>query len=546
MLAAMRWGLGTVAALAGLALIPGVAAAGTAASITATEAQPLTNVVVDTISSCSPSSLQSITIDWGDATTSSGAAFETNGGCGIAGNHTYAEEGSYITEVSYSFVTGGTGQDAGKAAVADAPVSVGAVNDLAQSAGSPFSGPIANWMDTAPAEALSSYSAAVDWGDGQASAGSVSGDGTVTAGHTYVNGGSFPITVTFHDEGGASAVAHEHAVISGCPAAAPGDPSPSFDPAASALDARWLQGAYHDVLGRAPGTSEMSALLNALSHGQTRRQVALALLGSSEYRQDLVASLYTRYLRRAANSSDLSAGVGALASGGSDESLASTILGSPEYAAARGGNSPDGFLSALYCDALFRSIDQFAQNNDDAALGTGTTRGAIAAGLLGSTEYLSLDVNGAYLRSVRRPASSSERAYWAGLIKGGESDEGVLASLLASTEYYEIFNPKVAFVSALTVHGMTLDTTLSRAAKVTLVVFRFGPHGRASAVTPAPNAKRVGAVNFGLHRKGHLKLRWRRRVHGRPLKRGTYALILRAYKGHRLIGVTDAVHLSIR
>ena len=155
-------------------------------------------------------------------------------------------------------------------------------------------------------------------------------------------------------------------------------------------------------------------------------------------------------------------------------------------------------------------------------------------------------MNGAYLRSVRRSASSSERAYWTGLIKGGESDEGVLASLLASTEYYEIFNPKVAFVSALTVHGTTLDTTLSRGAKVTLVVFRFGPHSRAAAVTPPPAAKRVGSVNFGFHRKGHLKLHWRRRVHGRPLRRGTYALILRAYKGHGLIGVTDAVHLSIR
>src|SRR5690348_9085738 len=91
----------------------GVATAGNAASITGVEGQPLTNVVVDSVPSCAPRDIRSgtVSIDWGDGTTSAGtaAAGSVSGTCDITGIHTYVEEGSYKTSVTYTFVTGGPG-----------------------------------------------------------------------------------------------------------------------------------------------------------------------------------------------------------------------------------------------------------------------------------------------------------------------------------------------------------------------------------------------------------------------------------------------------
>ena len=537
-----------VVSVAVLSIGPGVAMAGTAASITGTEARPLMNVVVDSLSACNPSSLQRITIDWGDGSTSVGSAFEVGAnGCDISGSHTYAEEGSYVTEVSYVFATGGMGEDAGSATVADAPVGASAVNDFVVSAGSAISGVVGHWSDSAPDEALSSYSATINWGDGHSSAGTIVIDGDIDASHTYVNGGRFTITIAFHDEGGASVVAHEYAVVSGCPAFAPSAPSAPFTPSATGLDRRYVQALYHDILGRAPGPSELNAWVNALSKGVTRSQLVLSILDSSEYRANLIASDYQRYLRRNPTPSETSAWLPLLGSGASDESFAANILGSGEYFANRGDDSNDGFLSALYCDAVFRSIDQFTQNNDDSALGSGTSRTTLASGVVGSIEYLSQLVNGFYLHYLRRSGTPGELAVFANVIHSGASDEQVIASILASDEYFDIFDPRTAFASTAIVHGNTITITLSRSARLAMTVLRFVPSGHTAAVkVPRSDTKLIGIVNFGRHHKGRIKLHWTRTVQGKRLERGRYLLILNGYHRHKLIGVTNAVPLTVR
>ncbi|HUE25606.1 MAG TPA: hypothetical protein VMP89_02445, partial [Solirubrobacteraceae bacterium] len=171
----------------------GVAWANTAASISAVEGQQLNDVVVDTVSSCSnPQQLTNVTIDWGDGTTSSGGTFETGtNSCGIAGSHTYAEEGSYVTDVKYTSAAGGPpNSDVGSAAVSDAQTMASGVNDFMVSDGAPLSAVgVADWSDPVP-EPLTSYSATIDWGDGTANPG-VIGSGTVSGSHTYANGGRF-------------------------------------------------------------------------------------------------------------------------------------------------------------------------------------------------------------------------------------------------------------------------------------------------------------------------------------------------------------------
>ena len=550
---------GVVLVLTGSMAIGSAAAraAGTAASITAVEGQALTTVVVDSFSPCNGPRAR-ITIDWGDGTpASSGTPVVGTGGvCAITGTHTYADEGSFVTSVSYTDpINGALTHDVGSAAVADAPVVASAVQDFSVSAGSPLSGVVAGWSDPAP-EALSSYSATIDWGDGTSSAGGI-GNLTVSGSHTYVNGGRFTITVTFHDEGGASATAHEQAVVTGCPSSGPSAPAPSFAPTASGLNDRYVQAIYHDILGRSAAASELAAATNALSLGATRSQLALTLLDSTEYRAHVVGTEYETYLHRAPMPSETNTFVTFLGSSGRDETLIAQILGSPEYFASRGNNSSDGFLSAIYCDALSRSIDQGAQNNDDSALGSGVPRAAIASSVLGSTEYRSLVVRGLYLHYLRRAATSGELATWTAFMQSGGTDEQVIAAILSSPEYFARFNPALAFPAAVILTGNTLSTTLTRDATLTLTVLRILPQGHASAVlVSSPRTKLVGVVPFGLHHKGRVKLHWNRRVHNHRLGSGHYLLILKAFTRHKpyhkpyvtrkLVGVSGPVQLRIR
>lgn len=548
---------GAVVVLAGwMAIGSGIAQAGTAASIAAVEAQPLTDVVVDTIPGCNPANLGTIKIDWGDGTTSPGVAAASGRACEISGSHTYAEEGSYTTSVSYSSLNGlPGGPDVGSVTVADAQVAASAVDDFTVSAGSLLNATVATWSDPAP-EPLSSYSATIDWGDGSSSAG-VIGNGTVGGAHTYVNGGRFTITVTFRDEGGSSAAAHEHAIVSGCLAAASGAPAPPFTPAASGLSARYVQAIYHDILGRSPAASELAAATNALALGATRSQLALTLLGSSEYRAHVVGSAYEAYLHRAPMPSETNTFVMLLGSGAGDEGLRAQILGSPEYFASRANNSTDGFVSALYCDALSRSIDPLAQTNDETALGSGVPRTTLASSVLGSTEYRSLLIRGLYLRYLRRAATSSDLATWTAFMHSGGTDEQVIAAIVSSSEYFAEFNPAPAIPPMVILKGNTLGTTLTRDAILTLTVYRALPLGHASAVlVRPPRVTLVGVVDFGLHHKGRIKLHWNRTVHNHRLGRGRYLLILEAftrhkpyhkpYKTFKLIGISNPVGLRIR
>jgi len=104
----------------------------------------------------------------------------------------------------------------------------------------------------------------------------------------------------------------------------------------------FLNGLYQDVLGRPLDSAAEAVFTQALANGQSRTDVALAVLGSSEGRQGLVAALYTRLLHRAASPADLQLGAGLLANGATDEDLTAELVGSQEY----GAKVPASFASA--------------------------------------------------------------------------------------------------------------------------------------------------------------------------------------------------------
>lgn len=198
------------------------------------------------------------TIDWGDGSTTVGLITKVGGTAegslyAVAGSHTYADQGSFTVKVTVADHRGNTIVATAPATVNDAPlVAHGGV--ITGVEGSP-TGPalLAVFTDLGGAEAPSSYTASIDWGDGSApGVGSITSMGTangivflVRGDHTYARPGNFPVTIKVAGQGGSTAVASSQAVVSGAalspaagqPTVAMNEGEPFTGPIASFLDA---------------------------------------------------------------------------------------------------------------------------------------------------------------------------------------------------------------------------------------------------------------------------------------------------------------------
>jgi hypothetical protein len=154
-----------------------------------------------------------ITIAWGDGSTSTGSLASGNVGP-ILGTHTYARAGIYSGTVTWRDAKGNRNATF-SLKVTDAPLSASGLT-IAARVGAPFSGPVANFADPNPFATPGDLSATVNWGDGTTSAGNVGGGAgafVVGATHTYASPGVYQTTIVVRDAGGASAVAHGFANV---------------------------------------------------------------------------------------------------------------------------------------------------------------------------------------------------------------------------------------------------------------------------------------------------------------------------------------------
>jgi uncharacterized protein GlcG (DUF336 family) len=194
--------------------------------------------------------------------------------------------------------------------------------------------------------------------------------------------------------------------------------------------------AYQDLLHRTAdpgGLANFTGLLD--NRAASRVQVALGIQGSAEFRNNEIEGLYGAFLQRSADVSGLATYTGLLAAGSTSEQVAAILAGSDEYFQTRGGGSNDGFLNALYNDALQRQIDPSGQASFTQMLNAGTSRIQVALIVLGSLEYQQDLVAGYYQQFLHRPADPGGLTAYVNALQGAARDEQVVATILASAEY---------------------------------------------------------------------------------------------------------------
>jgi hypothetical protein len=171
-------------------------------------------------------------ITWGDGNASIGTVQGGKGTFTVTGTNTYAAAGTYSTNVTILDTTNSASAVAtGQAVIAPGPTLTATGTTFPVTPGTAPTEPIvvANFTDTNPMyvnnpNPTTLPTAAINWGDGQTTSGTVTqvssnasgGTFTVSGTHTYSGtspAGSYPVTVTISDPSGQTVMASGEAVV---------------------------------------------------------------------------------------------------------------------------------------------------------------------------------------------------------------------------------------------------------------------------------------------------------------------------------------------
>jgi hypothetical protein len=145
-----------------------------------------------------------VTIDWGDGTTTGGTLHGTNGAFTVTGTRTYADDGTYTVAVTLAYKNGTHSATAFSTALVAESDAAGKGKAFAATEGTAFTGTVATFSDPSSPDAASELGALITWGDGSHSVGTVAGSNgsyTVTGSHVYFDEGSFSVSVTLSEAG---------------------------------------------------------------------------------------------------------------------------------------------------------------------------------------------------------------------------------------------------------------------------------------------------------------------------------------------------------
>jgi len=377
-------------------------------------------------------------INWGDGNSSTGTVTGSGGTFTVSGSHSYATAGSDTVSVTLADNSPGTATATASstAQVASSPLLATAVN-VNVTQGLAASGVVvATFTDGNTSDTASGFTATINWGDGSTadSTGTVTGANgsfTVTGNHTYADPGHDNLTVAIVGAAGPSATVNPTAVI-------------------GSGDERFIGELYRILLGREAESVGFTYWDNLMGGGKTQVQVIQGFEESPEFEIDMGNELYERYLKRTMDAAAVTAVTSALTTD-KDDQEAKTIVSSDEFF-NDSGDTADGWLTALYTDALNRAIDSSALATFSAMnLTDPTVRAQVAAEIFGSSEYQTDLINspsttaqkynqgvptGFYQVFLNRAADSAGLAAAQAQFAAGQTELQVMATILASDEFF--------------------------------------------------------------------------------------------------------------
>jgi hypothetical protein len=197
-----------------------------------------------------------------------------------------------------------------------------------------------------------------------------------------------------------------------------------------------VTGMYRQLLGRSVDPVGFATWTYQLDCGSKPDDVATEIQQSVEYRNKVVQGLYQQLLHRDADAQGLAAfSQLLLTNAGDSEQVASAIAGSPEYFQTRGGGTIDGFINAVYHDALGRAVDPTGQAFFNDQFSHDATTAAVAQIIYTSTEYNQNLITGYYNTDLDRHADPAGEAYWMNELSAGRTSAQVASSFLGSSEF---------------------------------------------------------------------------------------------------------------
>lgn len=422
----------TLAASVSDAAVRAVAVQGfSAVEYSASAMQPLATFVDPAGSE--PTSDYSATINWGDGTTSSGqiVADAANGSFSVMASHVFASSGlqSPIVTIHHDNAP-------------DATVTAAATVSLPAIQLHPLPTTWVEWATYAPNPLAtlsftdSQMTATIYWGDGATSAGSflhgqLGGVGAVRGTHVYTEAAYYTVTIVVTDGPQTVSCTVPMTVLRGS--------LPIADPNAGTPNEYYVAELYEDVLKREPDGLGLLHWAGVLDNGAPRSAVADALLTSNEYlSRFVIGPAYEKYLGRAVDPAGLEYWIGQMQHGLSDAGLTASLAASPEFY-VDSGNSNLLYVGNLYQKALGRQADPQGQAYWAAQLNAGRSRNSVALAFMTSGEQLAEQVQNAYESVLNRSPDTQElNSSISMLAQGALSDEGLIARLAATDEYFSI------------------------------------------------------------------------------------------------------------
>jgi hypothetical protein len=371
--------------------------------------------------------------------------------------------------------------------------------NITATAGQTFSEKVATFADPDLSGSPSDYTVTITWGDGQTS---TWGDGqtptlqvfndgngsySVFGSHTYLQVGSYTITVQIGDSDSDTAIASSVATVVPPPLTATGmDVSASagqsftgvvasftdsgFSGSASSYSATITWGDGNTSAGTviANGQGDFNVIGSDTFQQEGRYTATVTITGnggsamatsiihvartgappvhlhdaassfthSDEYYSIIVTTAYQDYLGRTPAPLEVAGWIRWIGLGHTDEQLEAGFIGSPEYYNHAGGTDQT-WVTSMYHDLLGRTPADWEVNAWLQAMNGGMTRNAVAYGFAASPEREGIVVRNDYQNFLGRQASDQEVAGWVAVLENHTAtNEQVVAGFVSSSEYF--------------------------------------------------------------------------------------------------------------